>query len=101
MYLRSVICFLLVIHAFLLKAQQDSIVLEPVTIYGLPEEKFLSGSAIRSLDSSWVTQESAHHLGDVLAMQLPIYFRNYGSGMISGISLRGQHRTTQPCFGME
>ena len=89
MYLRSVICFLLVIHAFCLKAQQDSIVLEPVTIYGLPEEKFLSGSTIRSLDSSWVTQESAHHLGDVLAMQLPIYFRNYGSGMISGISLRG------------
>lgn len=89
MSLRLIIVFVLMVHAYTAKAQRDSIVLEAVTVYGLPEEKYLTGSTVHTLDSSIVNQESARHLGDVLAEQLPIYFRNYGNGMISGISLRG------------
>ncbi len=89
MHLRLRIGFLLVIVAFTTKAQQDSTLLESVTVYGLPEESYLKGSSVHTLDSSLITQQGSSHLGDVLAMQLPIYFRNYGNGMISGISLRG------------
>lgn len=102
MYLRLGIIFLFTFAAFSSKAQQDSIVLKSVTIYGLSEEKLLTGSTVHTIDSSSITQEGARHLGDVLAMQLPIYFRNYGSGMISGISLRGTapHHTAVLWNGM-
>ncbi|HZX72945.1 MAG TPA: Plug domain-containing protein, partial [Cyclobacteriaceae bacterium] len=63
--------------------------LKEVTIYGLPEEKYLAGSSIEKVDSSLQKTYSSNHLGEVLSYQLPIYFRNYGNGMISGISMRG------------
>src|SRR5688500_2291623 len=89
MVLRLIIGFILTVLTYAVNAQQDSILLEAVTVYGLPEEKYLTGSSVHSLDSSVLRQQSNRHLGDALAEQLPIYFRNYGSGMISGISLRG------------
>jgi vitamin B12 transporter len=89
MVLRLIIGFILIVLTYAVNAQQDSILLEAVTVYGLPEEKYLTGSSVHSLDSSVLRQQSNRHLGDALAEQLPIYFRNYGSGMISGISLRG------------
>jgi vitamin B12 transporter len=70
-------------------AQVDSILLKPVTIYGQPDEKYLSGSLVSTLDSVLLKQNSSSQISDLLALQFPIYFRNYGSGMISGISLRG------------
>jgi vitamin B12 transporter len=70
-------------------AQVDSVLLKPVTVYGQPDEKYLSGSLISQVDSLTASQNSSNHLGDQLALQFPIYFRNYGNGMISGISLRG------------
>src|SRR5688500_6756660 len=89
MVLRLIIGFILTVLTYAVNAQQDSILLEAVTVYGLPEERYLTGSSVHSLDSAVLHQESNRHLGDALAEQLPIYFRNYGSGMISGISLRG------------
>lgn len=77
-------------------AQLKDSVLRPVTIYGLPEEKFLHGSSIGSIDSTLKARENSRHLGELLSLQLPIYFRNYGSGMLSSISMRGtspQHTT--------
>lgn len=70
-------------------AQRDSLLLKEVTIYGLPEEKYLAGSSLEKIDSSLEKNYSSNHLGEVLSYQLPIYFRNYGNGMISGISMRG------------
>ena len=63
--------------------------LKTVTVYGLPEEKYLAGSSLVVLDSSLKSNERSRHLGEVLSMQLPIYFRNYGNGMLSSISMRG------------
>src|SRR4051812_17525410 len=77
-------------------AQVDSILLKPVTVYGQPDEKYLSGSLVSTLDSGLTRQNSSSQISDLLSLQFPIYFRNYGSGMISGISLRGtspQHTT--------
>lgn len=67
----------------------DTVLLKTVTVFGLPEEKYLTGSVMRSLDSTTQMHNVSQHLGDVLALQVPVYFRNYGSGMISGITLRG------------
>ncbi|MBA4056417.1 MAG: hypothetical protein C0490_17005, partial [Marivirga sp.] len=89
MNLRLGISMVLIIAAFTVKAQGDSIVLKSVTVYGLPEEKYLSGSRIIQLDSSLQTQQESRHLGELLTFQMPLYFRNYGNGMISGISMRG------------
>jgi len=89
MLLRLGICLLILCCARTLYAQRDSLLLKEVTIYGLPEEKYLSGSSIEKIDSSLQKAYSSNHLGEVLSYQFPIYFRNYGSGMISGISMRG------------
>jgi vitamin B12 transporter len=63
--------------------------LDSVEVYGIPDEGFLVGAAFTTVDSAMLRQQRSRHLGDVLATQLPVYFRNYGQGMISGISLRG------------
>jgi vitamin B12 transporter len=81
------VCFLLLARTGF--AQVDSILLKPVTVYGQPDEKYLSGSLISTLDSVLRKQNSSSQISDLLLLQFPIYFRNYGSGMISGISLRG------------
>jgi vitamin B12 transporter len=69
--------------------QQDSVLLRQVVVYGILDEKYLAGSSLLSQDSSVRRQYSSQHLGEVLSLEFPIYFRNYGNGMISGISLRG------------
>ncbi len=89
MNLRSVIIFAVLLSAFVARAQRDSVVLKVVTVYGLPEEKYLSGSRMVLLDSGLQAQQESRHLGELLAFQLPLYFRNYGNGMLSGISMRG------------
>ncbi len=89
MNLRSVIIFAVLLSAFVARAQRDSVVLKVVTVYGLPEEKYLSGSRMVLLDSGLQAKQESRHLGELLAFQLPLYFRNYGNGMLSGISMRG------------
>ncbi len=89
MFLRLGMSLLLTLSCFVVKAQGDTILLKSVTVYGLPEEKYLSGSRIIRLDSTLNEEYSSRHLGEVLSFQFPIYFRNYGNGMLSGISMRG------------
>ena len=69
--------------------RKDTVMLKTVTVYGLPEENYLAGSSLVVLDSSLKSNERSRHLGEVLSLQLPIYFRNYGNGMLSSISMRG------------
>ncbi len=80
-------CSMLAVHGF--AQRRDTIMLKPVTVYGLPEEKYLAGSSLVVLDSSLKSHERSRNLGEVLSTQLPIYFRTYGNGMLSGISMRG------------
>lgn len=85
----GIVCFLMLCNLMCHAQQRDSVVLSQVTIYGIPEEKFLTGSAYQGLDSTLQKRLASHHLGVTLSMNFPIYFRSYGNGMISGISLRG------------
>lgn len=80
---------LLVVLASGCFAQQDSVLLKPLVVYGILDAKYLAGSALSSLDSTINKQYISQHLGEVMSLEFPIYFRNYGNGMISGISLRG------------
>ena len=68
---------------------QSKDTLKSVTVYGLPEEKYLSGSSLQKLDSSLLAHSRSQNLGEILSYQLPVYFRAYGNGMSSGISMRG------------
>jgi iron complex outermembrane receptor protein len=70
-------------------AQKRDSVLREVTVYGLPEEKYLAGSILQPLDSSLKANNRSNNLGEILSYQLPVYFRTYGNGMSSGISMRG------------
>ena len=67
----------------------DSVMLDQVTVYGLPEEKYLTGATVYAVDSAFGVQNLSRHLGEMLSFIRPVYFRNYGSGMVSGINLRG------------
>lgn len=88
--MRYFICFCFIACAQLAQAQlRDSILLESVTVFGLPEEKYLSGSTLSETDSILKSHYASSHLGERLSLEFPIYFRNYGNGMISGISMRG------------
>ena len=89
MCLRLGILFIALHLTCIVQAQKDSVLLKPVTIYGFPEEKYLAGSKIEKVDSSLQHIYNSSHLGEVLSLQFPIYFRNYGNGMLSGISMRG------------
>lgn len=87
--LRLGILFFLLQLACTAQAQKDSVLLKPVVVYGIPVEKYLAGSTIESLDTAIRESYNGNHLGEILSFQFPIYFRNYGNGMVSGISMRG------------
>ncbi len=89
MSLRLGMSVMLSLFAFLAEAQGDSIVLKPVIVYGLPVEKYLAGAHVAPMDTILKAQQDSRHLGELLSFQFPIYFRNYGNGMLSGISMRG------------
>jgi vitamin B12 transporter len=77
-------------QSLLCYAQQgDTVLLSQITIYGIPEEKFLAGSTYQTLDTTILKNRASQHLGEILSIDCPIYFRNYGNGMSSGINLRG------------
>jgi len=89
MVLRLIMCCTLVLCATRLLAQSDTTVLTEVVIRGVADKQFLAGSTIRQLDSTLKEINNSRHLGEVLSFQFPIYFRNYGSGMLSSVSMRG------------
>lgn len=89
MSLRLGIFWVMCLFAFDVRAQSDSIMLKPVTVYGLTDKDYLVGSTVHTIDTVLSEQYASRHLGEILSFQLPIYFRNYGNGMISGISMRG------------
>ncbi len=89
MFLRLALClgsFCVVADAC---AQHDSMLLDSVTVYGQRDADFLAGSRITRIDTALSEQQSSRPLGELLAFQFPVYFRNYGNGMLSSISMRG------------
>jgi vitamin B12 transporter len=75
---------------FALRAQStDTLQLKEVTVLGMSPTQYLEGATLRKLDSTRLENAWGRHLGEVLATQMPVYFRTYGNGMLAGISLRG------------
>lgn len=89
MSLRLGVLFFVLHLAGIAQAQKDSVQLNPAVVYGIPDEKYLAGSKVERLDSTLQKIYNSGHLGEILSFQFPIYFRNYGSGMLSGIGMRG------------
>lgn len=70
-------------------AQKDSISLSPVTVYGFVPEKFMSGLKIQKIDSVTLEQFRFRNIGDLLSLNTPVIFKNYGPGQLSTVAFRG------------
>lgn len=70
-------------------AQRDTIALEPVTVVGFALERFMAGLKIQRLDSASLRQFRFQNIGDLLAFNTPLAFKNYGPGRLSTVSFRG------------
>ena len=72
-----------------LRAQRDSIVLEPVTVVGFAPERFMAGLKIQRIDSTTIQQFRFQNISDLLAFNTPLAFKNYGLGQLNTVSFRG------------
>lgn len=87
------LCLLLICLFFqsgtILGQAADSILLEEVQIFGIPTEKYASGSKILRLDSVARSSLSNGSIHDLLQQETALYLREYGGGMVSTLSMRG------------
>lgn len=78
---------ILLFHSLL--AQSDTLRLREVTVYGMPRQKFAIGNKVSQFDSLELAQQQGSSLSEFLIRKSPIYFKEYGSGMLATISFRG------------
>ncbi len=69
--------------------ENDTIRLQEVTIRGSYYEKFSPGSVVKRSDSVDMVMFQAYNLNDIIGYKNSIFFKSYGSGMLSTISFRG------------
>lgn len=69
--------------------EADSILLDAVEIYGIPATKYASGSSIVRIDSVAQVSQIGGSLQDLLQQETSLYFKEYGYGMVSSITMRG------------
>ena len=91
-------CLMIGLSTFLvtpnIQAQKDTTtigneVLREVRIYGIPIEKYATGSKVQKLDSAMLGTSNATTLARVLQQQSPIYIKAYGNEMLATASFRG------------
>ncbi len=70
-------------------ADADTIVLQEVTIQGLPLQRFSVGNKVETIDSASIGEFQGGSLADLLLQRTPLYLKTYGSGMLSTPSFRG------------
>ncbi len=63
--------------------------LDEVSVMGTSWQKYAAGSRTTTIDSTIVAAYKTAALSEVLQLQMPVYFRNYGQGQLNSISLRG------------
>ena len=85
-FLMRVFLFLLII-SISVNAQKDTVQLKEVQIYGSFSKKYNSGFSVKSIKDSLFLANTG--LQEVLQKQANIYFKEYGNGMVSSITLRG------------
>lgn len=75
--------------AAMAQSRTDSLLLKEVVVYGIPEQKFAAGSKIEHFDSLELSRQQSRSLSEVLMRKSPVYFKEYGPGMLSTVSFRG------------
>ncbi len=63
--------------------------LQEITVTGSALERYAAGSRITRLDSTLVRQYNSASLSEVLQLQMPLYYRNYGQGQLNSLTFRG------------
>lgn len=71
------------------QAQSMADSLQEVVVYGFPQEKYATGSNIEHFDSLELARQQSRSLSDFLMRKSPVYFKEYGPGMLSTVSFRG------------
>ena len=69
--------------------QQEPISLSTVTVRATAPERFLAGQKLQRIDSVTLRQFRFQNLSDLLSMNSPLIFKNYGPGQLSTVSFRG------------
>ncbi|WP_245564890.1 TonB-dependent receptor plug domain-containing protein [Spirosoma panaciterrae] len=67
----------------------NTVSLSAVTVRAIAPERFLAGQKIQRIDSTTLLQFRFASLTDVLALNTPLAFKNYGPGQLATVSFRG------------
>ncbi len=73
----------------LAQSGQQPVSLSVVTVHGYAAERFLAGQKVQPLDSATLAQFRYQSLTDLLALNTPMLFKNYGPGQLATVSFRG------------
>ena len=90
MLFRSVFlsALLLQVSFSIAQSYEDTIRLEEIRIYGIPQMEYAAGSKVTHVDSSALRQHASSNLAELLAQRSPLYFKTYGAG-IATVAFRG------------
>lgn len=69
--------------------QSEPVSLSVVTVRATAPERFGAGLKLQRIDSAALQQFRFQNLSDLLLLQTPLTFKNYGGGQISTVSFRG------------
>ena len=67
----------------------DTVLLNEVSVYGIPVVKYSTGAKVQTLDSLLRQTDPGATLSDILAQNTPIYIKEYGNGQLGTIAFRG------------
>lgn len=88
-FLRTLLAVGLSIGHSLAQEIQTPIALSMVTVRGYAPERFLAGQKRQTIDSTTLAQFRFQSLTDLLALNTPLAFKNYGPGQLTTVSFRG------------
>ncbi|GAB3962712.1 TonB-dependent receptor [Spirosoma harenae] len=67
----------------------SAVSLSTVTVRAIAPERFLAGQKLQRIDSTTLLQFRFGSLTDLLALNTPLAFKNYGSGQLATVAFRG------------
>ncbi|WP_460977863.1 TonB-dependent receptor plug domain-containing protein [Spirosoma knui] len=70
-------------------ATASTVSLSTVTVRAIAPERFLAGQKLQRLDSATLLQFRFGTITDLLALNTPLAFKNYGPGQLATVSFRG------------
>ncbi len=90
MSFRSVLLSALLLQVSFSMAQSsgDTVRLEEIRIYGIPQKEYAAGSKITHVDSFALRHHASSNLAELIAQRSPLYFKTYGAG-IATVAFRG------------